>query len=217
MLLSGVNNLDFSALCGLSGDMSRGELFALFRNALKPGLAFSVSDQEINQILDGVFSRYEIRRIAIPDDLANQIATDVQGIITGALTTAKAGAYYSEITGVVNGLKSSGLALAPIGYSASTTKAPAAPPPSSGSSSPLDAASFITNQVFAPFTPTPAGVTTGVSAPARPAASVGPATRYIKRPHVQTAAEKSRLIWIIGGFSAMLFLTIVVMAAKSGD
>lgn len=219
MLLSGLNNIDFSGIGSLSGDLSSADLFQRFRSAVpqySPGLLISdgMSDSSIRNLISAVLSSYEIRKTNLPADVAAQIADKVQGILLGADPIGVA-RYRSEISSVVDGLNRDGYALVPIGYavqnssSGGPAQSPVYGPPAAG-------------PVYGPPEQTPSGSPGTATAPqqGRPQSTApniqrGPLpVRRITRAHVQTPAERKRLLLIIGGFAAIFAVALGLVAAR---
>ena len=185
--------------------MSRSDLFSSFRSALKAGSFYSVSDDEINGILDGVLTSYKITNDYQNIDQATvkDVAAGIKSIVISKLGLGKAGAYSDDITGVVEQLKGSGFVAVPKNYSQPQATAPQNQTPSTTATSTTSStiatsASRAVQSFIAPI----------ASSFARPP------TRYIRVPYRQTAADKQRLIWIIGGMGLIFAIAIGAIAAR---
>ncbi len=216
MFLSGLDNIDFTGIGGLSGEMSRGTLFSMFRSALAPGFAFSVSDAEINAILDQVFSGYKISNEFSPDQaIINTVQSGIKAIVIGVLGVAKAGAYSGEIQGVIDNLSNQNYVAVPRNYTA-----PAAPPTTPVSSKPVYGPQPAPPQYGPPEQSSPGPATTSQQGGGSPVLPTQPIqrsplpVRRITRAHVQTPAEKKRLLLIIGGFGLLFVVALGVIASR---
>ncbi len=221
MFLSGLDNIDFTGIGGLSGDMSRSDLFSRFRSGLPPG----ITDDEINNILSQVLSSYEVRRVQISDELAGKVSDAVATIVidvlggggfgSGVVGRGRALANKGAIDAVTGSLTNDGYALVPIGYAA----------PSQGVNIATPSASPVAEQTQAPVNssgmPTRAAVfkyqatqQTQAAASAQPIQRSPLPVRRITRSHVQTPAEKKRLLLIIGGFGLLFVVALGVIASR---
>lgn len=224
MFLSGLQSIDFSGLSGLGSDMARASLFSSFRNALTPGLIYSASDDEINSILDNVLSSYRITNdpVNLDDATIQSVSDGISSIVKNILGQAKAGAYYFQINGVVNDLKKSGFQAVPKGYvtpAAPQTPSPTYTPPVSGGSSAPSRASVIQYQASQATPQASSDLATQVSngiqsflAPITGRQQLP--TIYRKVPYRQTPADRTRLMWILGGFGVLFAVAIGVIAGR---
>ncbi len=245
MLLSGLDNIDFEGFGSFgSSDMSDADLFSRFRNAMPPYLpaslwppktASGISDDSIRKIMSAVLSGYEIRKIKIPDSDAASIAEDVRTIILN-VDPIDAAFFKSEIFGVVEGLKRDGFSLVPKSYSSqpSIPNNSGAAPQNQGSDDwknnaaqgananaqvgSRGATSSSTTQKpsssGSPITDFVSSAINQIKA-AWPKSSPQLPTQFVKVPYTQTAADKKRLLWIIGGFGVAFVLTIGVVASNN--
>lgn len=238
MFLSGLDNIDFSGLGSMSGDMSESQLFAAFRSAMpatKAGFVgnYTMSDSLLHSIISAVLGRYEIRKIQIPDSEADGIEADVKRIIIG-IDAVNGYGYADEINAVVQNLKNNGYSLVLIGSHPQSM--PTAIPVKSELVDPSNIAAAGALAVGRSGASSPSSTLTQ-STPSAPSGSIsdtiqsgiksilaawpksapaGP-TQYIRAPHTQTAAEKQRLILIVGGFGLAFVLTIGIIAARNND
>jgi len=112
---------------------------------------------------------------------------------------------YGENAGTINGVLDS---LKTKGYyivSAATPVQSQAPSPSSNAQSQPGAVSSMASQASKAVQSFVAPITSSFARPP---------TRYLKVPYRQTAADKQRLIWIIGGMGLIFAIAIGAIAAR---
>lgn len=192
MFFESYNSTDFDGMAGLGSDMPRGSLFSTFRSGLTSGF-YTVSDAEINSILDAVLSSYRISNdnINLDQAILDSIDSDITNDVVGVLGRAKALAYKDQIAAIVNGLKSSGFKAIPRSYNSNSSIA-------------------VQGAVAAQSFGSPTGVVNSIAETVK---NVFP-DLYVTRPYQQTPADKQRLVWIIGGFGLMFTVAIAVIAAR---
>lgn len=194
MFFESYNSTDFEGMTGLGDSMSRGALFSTFKNGLTSGF-YTISDAEINSIIDAVLSTYRISNdnVNLDQNTLDSIDSDITNDVVSVLGKAKALAYKGQISDIVNGLKRSGYQAIPLSYSASSR------------SSSIAAQGAQAAQSF--------GSPSIVNSIAATVENTFP-DLYVTRPYRQTPADKQRLMWIIGGFGLMFTVAIAVIAAR---
>lgn len=201
----GLGAIDFSSLCGLAGDLSRSDLFNTFRSGLPDGFVYKVSDGEINEILNSVLGKYRVTSDSVDIDpsIKSAIENDVKSAIESVLgrVSGRFAAYSLNILGIVNTLKSQGVAVAP--------KQSAAPAPASAN---------------IPWTPmpqpspvmSPPSVSMQQTAPQGAAPMSYQASRRRAPVHGKgLLQDKSKLYWVMGIGGAVLVVAIALIASKS--
>lgn len=216
MFLSGLRNIDFSGIGSLSGDMSRASLFPMFRDALPSTYLVGVSDEQINSILDSVFADYRISSDVSPDQATIDAAQNGISDIVKSVLGAKAGVYYVQITGVIDQLSKQRYVAVPKGYVApSQSTAP------SGSSTPVvdvpTSSGMPSRAAVFKYQAAQQAAGQSVSPSIAPPPNIqrGPLpVRRITRAHVQTPAEKKRLLLIVGSFALVFAVALGVIASR---
>jgi hypothetical protein len=218
MLLSGLENLDFSGISGLSGDMSADALFNVFRNAIPQfssggtfGFDTGATDTEIRSIINAVLGTYEIKKLSSDPGIGDSVSAFVKPIVISTVGTPRAIRYQDSIYGVLDNLGSQKLYLVPIGY---TAQGSVSGGPSSATSVQSMGPVYGTQTYGQP--PAPLIQRAPTASPGGFVRSAPP-VRYVSRVRAQTPLEKKRLLYIIAGFGVMFAVALGLIAARGGS
>lgn len=209
-MLYGLSFIDFEGLCGLAGDISRSDMFNTFRTGLPDGFIYKVSDDEINEILNGVYGKYRVTsdQVNVDQSTRDAIESDVRSMVDNVLSrvSGRFAAYSLNILGIVKNLQAQGIAVVPKQTQAAPTQGRSPSPPMAWTPLPTQPQPVMgpdtTMQQTSPQGAIQYQVVRGKRVPVRGKSLV---------------QNKSKLYWIMGIGGAVLVIAIALIASKSGD
>ncbi len=208
MLLSGV---DFSGLFGLGDAISASQAADIVWDNMPsavnrftlPTFANMSVDEFKSSVAQALSGQYQLVQASSPpsntvsDSVITNISPNNAGYIKSALDSMRSQGYYVVSVNAAPAAASSPTAVAsPTGGGSSTWQ-----PARAQYQAAIQAAQAVTS----------GGTPTGSAAPNIQRSN---APRRVIRPHVQTPAEKQRLLWIIGGFAAIFAVALGLIAAR---
>ena len=205
MLLSGV---DFSGLFGLGDDISASQaadivwdnMPAAVNRFTLPTFANMSVEQFKSRVADALSGQYHLVQAssapnnAVSDSVITSISPDNASYISSALQSMRSNGYY--VVGAV---------AAPVVQNTPSAQSVSSGPPSRGQLLQQQAQPTATNTATAPTTQFQ-NSPRQLNVPIR-----------VRRQAAQTAAQKQRLLWIVGGFGLFFVIALGLIASNSGD